>query len=63
MQFVAGNDEGQGAHGDFILVSDPPAYPSLVVKRVEKCRRSAANQRKLLDEIGQRAVPEGTART
>lgn len=36
VQLVAGDDEGQRTHGDFILIGASAAKPSLFAKRVEQ---------------------------
>ena len=36
VQFVAGDDEGEGADGHFIFIGSSAAQPGFVAKRVEK---------------------------
>jgi len=58
VQFVARDDEGQGADCDFILVGGSPAQPCFVAKGVEKGRGGAANEGEFLDQVGQGPLAE-----
>src|ERR1035438_3727689 len=58
VQLVAGDDEGQRTHGDFILIGASAAKPSLFAKRGGQRCSSAADQGELLGETGQGTFPK-----
>ena len=60
VQFVARDDEGQGADCDFILVGGSPAQPCFVAKGVEKGGGGAADEGEFLDQVGQGTLAELT---
>src|ERR1039458_1000392 len=59
MQFVSGDDIGQGTHGDLVLVGHAAAGPGGFVEIAKQRDGGSSDSDVVLDQVGQRTAREG----